>query len=313
MLIAVYILIAVLLLIVFIGWFTFYVACVRRKECDWLNQKEIEASIYNNYYELIISANRFLQEHNAQELQIESHDGLQLHAHWVPAKNPKGTIILAHGYRSTKLVDFSMVLEFYHNWGMNLLLPDQRCHGKSEGKYITFGVKESRDMEDWIVYHNNNLGKCPVILSGLSMGASTMLYLADRDLPENVKGIIADCGFTSPHAIISRVFRRVLHLPPVLCMWASDLCARVFAGFGLKDKDTRTTLPNSKVPVLMVHGVNDGFVPCEMTRQGYAVCAEPKELFLVDGADHGLSFLVDGTRYTQIVIAFLEKYVEGIQ
>ncbi len=313
MLVAAYILAAVLLLVLFSGWFTFYIACVRRKEFNWLNQIEIEATPYKKYYDIIVSADRFLQEHNAQEIQIKSHDGLDLLAQWVPAENPKGTIILAHGYRSTKLVDFSMALEFYHNQGMNLLLPDQRSHGKSEGKYITFGVKESRDMEGWIAFHNQNFGNYPIILSGLSMGASTMLYLADRDQPDNVKGIIADCGFTSPYAIISEVFRRVVHLPPAPSMWATNLFTRVFAGFGLQEKDTRKTLPNSKVPVLMVHGVDDGFVPCEMTRQGYAVCADPKELFLVEGADHGLSFLVDGPRYTQIVTAFLEKYLEEIQ
>ena len=152
-----------------------------------------------------------------------------------------------------------------------------------------------------------------MILSGLSMGASTMLYLADEKLPNNVKGIIADCGFTSPKAIISSVFRAVTHLPVFPSLWAADLFARVFAGFRLSEKDTQRSLKDSKLPVLMVHGVADGFVPCEMTQKGYDACTGKKQLLLVEGADHGVSFLVDKERYTQMVTDFLKENLEGIQ
>ena len=218
---------------------------------------------------------------------------------------------MAHGYRSSKIADFSLALGLYHELGMNILLPDQRSHGKSEGRYITFGVKESRDMLSWVEYHNKTFGKQPLILSGLSMGASTMLFLADANLPENVKGIIADCGFTSPREIIKCVFHNTVHLPAAPTLWAADLFARLFAGFSLTEKDTRKTLQNSKVPVLLVHGESDGFVPCEMTRQAYAACKEPKEVFLVKDAEHGVSFLVAKERYVEIAEAFLEKYVGG--
>lgn len=308
-----YILIAVALLILVSGGYTFVVACLRRKELPWLDEEAIKKTSYGKYYENIVIGDQFLKENPSQEVQIESYDGLKLRGVWVPAENPKGTILLAHGYRSSKLVDFSLAFGMYHALGMNILLPDQRSHGKSEGKYITFGVKESRDMQFWIAFHNQTVGKFPLILSGLSMGASTMLYLADVDLPDNVKGIIADCGFTSPREIIKTVFHRVIHLPAAPTLWVADLFTRLFAGFSLTEKDTRNTLQNSKLPVLLVHGVDDGFVPCEMTRQAYAVCKEPKELLLVEGADHGVSFLTDKERYVGTVTAFLQKYVEGIQ
>lgn len=308
-----YILIAVALLILVSGGYTFVVACVRRKELPWLDEKAIQKTSYGKYYENIVIGDKFLKENPSQEVEIESYDGLKLRGVWVPAENPKGTILLAHGYRSSKLVDFSLAFGMYHAIGMNILLPDQRTHGKSEGKYITFGVKESRDMQSWIAYHNQTFGELPLILSGLSMGASTMLYLADADLPDNVKGIIADCGFTSPREIIKCVFHRVIHLPAAPSLFVADLFARLFAGFSLSEKDTRKTLQNSKLPVLLVHGVDDGFVPCEMTRQAYAACKEPKELFLVEGADHGVSFLVAKEKYVELVAAFLQKYVEGIR
>ena len=308
-----YILIAVALLILVSGGYTFVVACLRRKELPWLDEEAIKKTSYGKYYENIVIGDQFLKENPSQEVQIESYDGLKLRGVWVPAENPKGTILLAHGYRSSKLVDFSLAFGMYHALGMNILLPDQRSHGNSEGKYITFGVKESRDMQSWIAFHNQTFGKFPLILSGLSMGASTMLYLADVDLPDNVKGIIADCGFTSPREIIKTVFHRVIHLPAAPTLWVADLFTRLFAGFSLTEKDTRNTLQNSKLPVLLVHGVDDGFVPCEMTRQAYAVCKEPKELLLVEGADHGVSFLTDKERYVGTVTAFLQKHVEGIQ
>lgn len=306
----VFILIALLVLILFSGGYTFVMACVRRKELPWLDEDAMKKTAYGKYYEYIVQGDRFLRENATQELQIKSYDGLKLHALWIPAENPKGTILLAHGYRSSKLVDFSLTLEMYHNKGMNILLPDQRAHGKSEGKFITFGVKESRDMESWIAYHNETFGKFPMILSGLSMGASTMLYLADRDLPDNVKGLIADCGFTSPKEIIRSVFHSVIHLPAEPTLWAADLFARLFAGFSLSQKDTRKTLQNSKIPVFLVHGVEDGFVPCKMTEQAFETCNGDKELLLVEGADHGVSFIVEKERYIQRITAFLQKCLE---
>ncbi|MBQ4641295.1 MAG: alpha/beta hydrolase [Oscillospiraceae bacterium] len=301
---ALYLGVAILLLLLFSGFYTFWAACVRRKELPWLDES-IKSTHYGKYYSIIHSSDAFLRENNAQDAWIESVDGLKLHAHWIPAENPVGTVVLAHGYRSTKLVDFGAVYRIYHNLRMNILVPDQRSHGQSEGKVITFGVKESRDMQGWIQWHNQHNPNLPVMLSGLSMGASTMLYLADKELPDNVKGIIADCGFTSPWNIISSVFRNVTHLPAGPSLWIADMFARLFAGFHLREEDTRRSLQNSRIPVLMVHGTGDTFVPCDMTREAFAVCAEPKELLLVEGAEHGVSFLAEPDRYVETVKNFI--------
>ena len=143
------------------------------------------------------------------------------------------------------------------------------------------------------------------------MGASTMLYLADEDLPQNVKGIIADCGFTSPKAIISKVFSSVTHLPAAPSIWIANVFARIFAGFGLNDKDTRRSLKNSKIPVVLVHGTADDFVPCSMSQEAYAACTSKKELLLVDGAEHGLSFLKNTEDYKKLILAFLRDNLEN--
>lgn len=296
---------AVLLLALVSGGYVFVVGCLRRKDLPWLVEEEIRKTAYGKYWDMIVASDQWLKEHEARDVYVTSRDGLRLHGLWVPAKNAVGTILLVHGYRSTMLVDFGCAFDYYHNKGLNLLIPEHRCHGKSEGRFITFGVRESGDMLCWLRYHNEEFGNYPLILSGMSMGASTVMYLADEPLPENVRGMLVDCGFTSPRDILGSVFQRVTHIPPAFCMWATELFARIFAGFSLKEKDSRKTLAKNRLPIAMVHGVEDGFVPCWMTEQGYAACTGPKELLLVEGADHGVSFLVDRERYSELLKKFL--------
>ena len=308
---AVLIVLAILLFAVFaIGGYTFFAACRYKKPVDWMDPEKLKGTDREKLCPYISHAHDWFSCHKVEDVYARSRDGLQLYARWIPAEDPKGTILLVHGYQSTPYIDFSLVLEVYHSLGMNMLIPDQRCHGKSEGKYITFGVKEWQDMTCWVEYHNTHFGKHPMILSGLSMGASTVLYMADENLPANVKGIIADCGFTSPYEIIGKVFRSVTHMPYWPFLWATDLCARAFAGFSLKEKDTRKTLRSGKYPVILAHGLADDFVPCEMSQQAYHTCTSPKELLLAEEAGHGYCFLKERERYTQMVTAFLRRYLE---
>lgn len=307
----IFILISVVLLILLSGGYVFFVACRRGREMNWLVREELEKTPYGEFYDNVVAADQWLRNHEVHDVWMKSRDGLRLHGLWIPARDAKGTILLAHGYRSSYLLDFAMVFDVYHQFGFNLLVPDQRSHGKSEGKYITFGVKESKDMEDWISFHNQQFGAQPLILNGLSMGASTVLFMADQDLPENVKGIIADCGFTSPKAILKNVYRTIIRLPAGVSVWAAGIYARIFARFRLDEKDTRKTLSKSRFPVLLIHGLADDFVSCEMTQQAYAACAGEKQLLLVANAGHGVSFLSDPVGYSAAVLYFLKKHIPG--
>ena len=301
----------VIILIFFTGGYTFFAACRRANERDFLDKNELDQTPYGQYHDAVVATDWWLKQQKVQDIYIRNRSCLQLHALWIPVEHAKGTVILAHGYRSSYLLDFAVVFDVYHKLGFHILVPEQRSHGKSEGKYITFGVKESEDMQDWLAYHNTHLGNLPVFFHGMSMGASTVLYLADAELPGNVQGIIADCGFTSPKEIIKRVYQNLIRLPAGPAIWAADLFARVFAGFSLSQKDTRKSLRNSKVPVLMIHGMADDFVPCSMTQQGYAACNSEKELLLVAGATHGISFLKDPIGYTSAICYFLKRQIKG--
>lgn len=308
-----FVLLGILLLIVFSGGYMFVVACRRGKEIDWLDRDILEKTPYADMYDDIAGADKWIREHNARDVWITSHDGLRLHGLWIEAENPKGTVLLAHGYRSCYLLDFSLVLDVYHRLGFHLLIPDQRAHRKSQGKYITFGVKESRDLLGWLRFHNEQFGHLPVLLSGMSMGASTVLYTADEELPANVRGIIADCGYTAPYEILKHVFRRIVHFPAGPIIWVTDLFARIFAGFSIYAKDTRKTLGNCRVPVLMVHGMEDKFVPCDMTRQGYDACASEKQLLTVSGAGHGVSYFHDQVGYSAAVMYFIKTHIVDLE
>lgn len=298
---------AVLAIVVVLGFATFFLGCVRFKQPDWNNEKKLKKTPFKNFARHIVESGIWLNEHPHEDLWIESHDGLKLHAYWVPAENAKATVILAHGYRSTWRLDFGPVLQVYHDLGFNLLLPDQRAHGLSQGKCITFGIKESEDMYRWLLYHNREFEQLPVLLFGLSMGASTMMYLADRELPENAKALLVDCGFTSPWEIISVVFRKILHIPAKPAMHIANLFVRLFSGIDFRQKDSREILQHCKLPIFMAHGLDDGFVPAYMTQQGFDACTAPKELFLVEGADHGVSFLVDREGYLSRAKQFVQN------
>lgn len=302
-----WLILAISLAILGIGGYTFFTACKRTKELPWLEPEKLQKTMYAPYCELIGKSAKWLETHQAQEISTQSVDGLQLKALWVPAENAKGTILLAHGYKSTMLVDFGMVMDMYHDQGLNLLLPFQRSHGKSQGKYITFGVKESEDMCQWLAYHNEKLSDVPVVLSGLSMGASTVMYMLDKKLPDNVVAAIVDCGFTSPAAIIGKVFRDTVHIPGGFFVGIANLYAKIFAGFSLYEKDSRITLAANRYPILMVHGMADDFVPCYMTEQGYEKCTGDKQILLVEKAGHGLSFLHNTEEYKRLVLDVLSR------
>lgn len=306
-------LVALFLLTATSGAYVFVLACVRKKETPWLEEDKIKKTTFGKYYDYIVASHNWLIDHNAQDIYTNSIDKLRLHGWWVPADNPVGTVLLVHGYRSTPLIDFGFVFDFYHSRGFNLLIPQQRSHGESQGSFITFGVKESEDMLAWIRLHNQSFGVNPMLLSGISMGASTVLYLADRKLPDNVKGIVADCGFTSPKDIITEVYKGVIRLPAIPTLWAVEFFTRVFAKFSLTEKDSRKSLANSRLPILLIHGKDDGFVPCSMSRDNYNACSGVKNILLVDGAEHGLSFVVDTEGYTKAVDAFIDANIGGKQ
>lgn len=252
----------------------------------------------------------WIRSQNPEEVEITSFDGLKLHGYFLPAKKPVGkAVLMMHGYRSYDFSDFACSARYFHEHGYDLLLPDQRCHGKSEGKYICFGIKERYDCRDWIFYLRDRLGeRTPLYLMGVSMGCATVLMTLGFSLPQNVKGCIADCGFTSPEDIFRHVMKRDFHLPPFPLLYLQGLACRWIAGFGIREYSTLQAMETNRVPILFLHGGKDDFVPLWMTQKNYEACKAPKELLVIEEAEHAMSFPKSSERCWQVVKEFLQKY-----
>jgi len=250
--------------------------------------------------------NWFLEQ-NYSEISIKSFDGLNLVAYKLDAENPKGTFVLMHGYHSDPLREFAGLARFYYGLGYNVILPFQRSHGKSEGKYITFGVKERYDLRDWILEANKLYGsEKPVYLEGISMGCATVVMSLGFDLPENVKGVVADCGFTSPEEIIWKVLKKDKKLPlSHLIMATGEFMTKHIADFDEKEFSTLTALRHNKIPVIFIHGAEDDFVPVEMSITNFQMCRAKKSLYIVPDCPHAIAYLVDEEKYHKKVTDFL--------
>lgn len=265
------------------------------------------------YLDEIRSGVDWLLAHVTQTVTVTSFDGLRLSARLVEQEGARGTALLCHGYRSQGFLDFSRAFSYFHGQGLNLLVIDQRACGLSEGDTITFGLNESRDVMTWLDWLNARYGADrPVVLGGVSMGSTTVLLSLSRDLPKNVVGVIGDCGFTSPWDQLAYILRRDYHLPPFPLLYLVNRRFRRRTGRDLREASTVTALAgNTRVPVLLVHGGADRFVPTDFSRENYAACAADKELLIVSGASHATSFLADPAAYRERVGAFLSRVLDG--
>ena len=245
-----------------------------------------------------------------ETVSITARDGVKLVGHFVGCTEPKRAIIAMHGWRSSWAKDFGMISDFLHENACAVLYAEQRGQNESGGSYMGFGLTERFDCLDWINWLNGSgYETFPLYLCGVSMGAATVLMASGFTLPENVHGIIADCGYTSPYAIWKHIAENNLHLR--YDKWMRDtideMC-RERINFSSDDFSCTKALESCRVPVLFIHGTDDNFVPIEMTYENYKYCDAPKRLLVVPGAGHGMSYAVDKARYEQTVLQFWQDY-----
>lgn len=239
-----------------------------------------------------------------EEVQIKSFDKYTLNGKIYITDEKAPVAILFHGYRGNCFFDFCGGLRLCLSMGQNVILVDERAHGKSEGKCLSFGILERKDVLSWAEFAGKRFGKdSEIILMGISMGAATVLMASDLRLPLQIKGIIADCGYSSPEAIISRVAKE-RGLPVKLVMPLVRLGAIIFGGFELKDASAVSALEKCRIPVLFIHGEEDDFVPCAMGIENYEACRSEKYLLTVPKAGHGLSYMLDPVGYVRAIKEF---------
>ena len=231
-----------------------------------------------------------------EDVYIESYDGLRLHACYYHVCDTAPLAIQFHGYKSMAGRDFSGGAYECISRGHNVLLIDQRAHGESSGKVITFGAKERYDVMSWIDYSLSRFGKdIKIMLYGISMGAATVLMASELGLPRNVYGIVADCPYSSTRAIVKKVMRD-MRLPARLFYPLVRLGAMIFGGFDPDAASPISAVKNTDIPILLIHGDGDSFVPCEMSDE-ISKNGKTVTYLKVKDATHGLSYLYDYDAY----------------
>lgn len=217
-------------------------------------------------------------------------------------------IILSHGWHSTGLNDYGLIGPFFTKAGYDILIIDHMGLGNSEGDYIGFGILDHLNLEKWIEYVDKLPNNYKIFVHGVSMGASTALYLDQEKLPPSVKGIIADCGYTSPWDEFRYMYKKKLHVNLYLPILTLRFYIKRKAHYDIKSMNSLALLKKSRLPILFIHGDADTFVPLWMTKKNYEVCASPKEIMIVKGAPHGLSHFMAPEKYDQKVLEFIKKW-----
>lgn len=238
-------------------------------------------------------------------VSIKGHDNEELVGHYYTREGAKRIVIAVHGWRSSWSRDFGIISRFFDESECNVLYVEQRGQNASGGQYMTFGIHERYDCRGWVRWVNKtvNPSRLPIYLVGVSMGASTVLMASGQRLPENVKGIISDCAFTSPHDIWEYVIKEKMRLTYRIRSYVVNDMLKKKAKIQ-EQYSTIDAMRDNTVPVLFIHGTSDNLVPVEMTYRNYLACRSKRELLVVPGADHGVSCFVSPERYLAAMQSF---------
>lgn len=268
---------------------------------------DMDGSVYEAYRTEITRLYRQIRDRECESVTIFSDDGLKLHGRYYHIQDGAPLDIGFHGYRSRAFTDFAGGSDMSFKMGHNLLLVDQRAHGRSEGRTISFGIRERWDVLSWVDYAVERFGNdTQIFLYGVSMGAATVLMASGLELPKNVKGIVADCPYSRPMDIILHVGKSN-PLPQWLIRPFVILGARIYGGFDVRETDAARSVSQTKVPVLIIHGESDRLVPPVMSELSNETDPTLVHRVTFPGADHALSYLSDTPRYRNVVQSFVES------
>ena len=240
---------------------------------------------------------------------IKSHDGLDLFARFIPSKTASDKFaILVHGYKSSSGV-MAKYAKHYYDLGWNILVPDQRAHGKSQGEYIGMGCLEKKDMLGWVQVLLEKKSQAKILLHGVSMGAATVMLLSgEKNLPQNICALVSDCGYSSVNDQFTVQLKELFGLPAFPLLQTTSLLSKIRAGYFFGEGNCAKAVSKSNIPTLFIHGDKDTFVPFEMLEKVYAAASCEKEKLVVPHAEHGNAMDVNPELYWTTVDNFVAKY-----
>lgn len=311
-----YIVLIVLCFLIFIYFITCYV-CYRMafysKNSPKKNKDDIDIPLddmFQEYKDIIIEDVTYTRSLPSKRFTIKSFDGLTLVGNYFECIKGAPIEIMFHGYRGSGERDLSTGVKRAFRCNRNALVVDQRASGNSEGHTITFGIKERFDCVDWANFVVKEFGDdVEIILTGISMGAATVLMASSMDLPKNVLGVLADCGYNKASDIIKKVIKD-MKLPAKLFYPFVKAGAKIFGKFNLEEYSPYEAVQKSKVPIIFIHGGNDDYVPCEMSKKLYEACVSKKTFVTIDNAGHGVSYIIDPEKYVYELNSFFEYITE---
>ncbi len=306
----------------------FYNRTMKRGNAKTDRTIKMSGTDWSKYYPLMEERKGFVLAQTHRDVSITSFDGLKLHGTYFPAlshaestgrtedgeentSGAKKAVICFHGYTGEGLSNHVAIADYFLKRGYAMLMPDARAHGESEGDYIGFGCLDRQDALGWINWLIQEMGQdVEIMLHGTSMGGATVLMTSGLELPANVKGIVSDCGFTSPKEVFTYVLNHMYHLPAFPAIQGADLLNRKLAGYGMAECNAKYEVQKAKVPILFIHGSADTFVPCSMCHEIYDNCRSPKRKLIIEGAAHAESYYKDMETYEKALTEFAEEIMQ---
>ena len=268
----------------------FYRRTMKRNNAKTDRTIKMAGTDWSQYTDFIAERKEYLLSQPKEDIHVEAKDGLRLHGTYFPQGEEKKVVLCFHGYTSEGMKDYLALSGYYLKKGYSMLLVDERAHGESEGEYIGFGCLDRQDALCWLDWILERCGEdVEILMHGTSMGGATVLTASGLELPAQVKGIISDCGFTSPKEVFTHVLNSMYHLPAFPAIPAADVINRRLAGYGMDECNAAREVRNATVPILVIHGDADTFVPVSMCEEIYENIASPKKKLIVEGAAHAES------------------------
>jgi uncharacterized protein len=240
-----------------------------------------------------------------QTVAVQSSDGLHLEGWWVPKSGSSQAVILVPGYRGDKAQPYILrTASIYAEAGYSVLMLDTRAQGRSEGKHITLGNQEIRDLQGALAWlKERGFESREVVLHGWSMGGATVVRFAPK---VGVAAVVEDSGYADLPLLLRRVLPKASGLPPFFNP-GTMLAAKLFLGldpWAVRPEEEAHQLSEEGVPLLIIHSTTDRTVPYEHAKL-FKKAYPSAELWTIQGYDHAEAYT--NPRYREKLLSFLRQ------